>query len=130
MSQTGSNGGGASGSGQIISHVDRRERRIIVHMAGQDGTRLTFTIPRKLKLSVLFHNYCRRKQFDYRTARFFHEGLRVLGRYSSAQFQSGDFLASNCQKILFLKLNLEDEAEINCMLHQTGGGSKIKPKTT
>ncbi|KAL4298299.1 hypothetical protein GQ457_12G002100 [Hibiscus cannabinus] len=112
MSQTGSNGGGASGSGQIISHVDRRERRIIIHMAGQDGTHLTFTIPRKLKLSVLFHNYCRRKQFDYRTARFFHEGLRVLGRYSSAQ------------------LNLEDEAEINCMLHQTGGGSKIKPKTT
>ncbi|KAK8709468.1 hypothetical protein V6N13_060483 [Hibiscus sabdariffa] len=82
MSQTGSNGGGASGSGQIISRVDRRERRIIVHMAGQDGSRLTFTIPRKLKLSVLFHNYCRRKQFDYRTARFFHEGLRVLGRYS------------------------------------------------
>ncbi|KAK8984438.1 hypothetical protein V6N11_029752, partial [Hibiscus sabdariffa] len=91
MSQTGSNGGGASGSGQIISRVDRRERRIIVHMAGQDGSRLTFTIPRKLKLSVLFHNYCRRKQFDYRTARFFHEGLRVLGRYS---FRSGTLFCS------------------------------------
>ncbi|GMI96111.1 hypothetical protein HRI_003280400 [Hibiscus trionum] len=109
MSQTGSNGGGGggaggSGSGQIINCVDRSQRRIVIHITGQDGTRLTFTIPRKLKLSVLFHNYCTRKQFDYRTARFFHEGLRVLGRYSSAQ------------------LNLEDEAEINCMLHQTGGG--------
>ncbi|KAE8722561.1 Carbohydrate-binding X8 domain superfamily protein isoform 1 [Hibiscus syriacus] len=87
MSQTSSNGGGAagSGSGQIVNRAELRERRITVHMTGQDGTRLTFTIRHKVKLSVLFHNYCRRKQFDYRTARFFHEGRRVLGKYSAAQ---------------------------------------------
>ncbi|XP_039050913.1 small ubiquitin-related modifier 1-like [Hibiscus syriacus] len=104
MSQTGSNGVGATGSGQIVNRAELRERRISIHIRGQDGTRLTFTIRHKLKLSVLFHNYCRRKQFDYRTARFFHEGLRVLGKYSAAQ------------------LNLEDGAEISCMFHQTGGG--------
>ncbi|MBA0701646.1 hypothetical protein Goari_022270, partial [Gossypium aridum] len=38
-----------------------------------------------LKLSKLFHEYCQRKQYDLRTARFFYEGRRLPGKYTTAK---------------------------------------------
>ncbi|KAK8489664.1 hypothetical protein V6N13_028027 [Hibiscus sabdariffa] len=114
MSRSGSNSGGSSGSGgdQIINRAGGRERKISILITGQDGSKMLFSTPRHLKLRVLFLEYCQRKQLNYRTARFLHESVRVLGRCTPAE------------------LNLEDGAELNCMLHQLGGGFYTMPATT
>ncbi|KAK8983721.1 hypothetical protein V6N11_009509 [Hibiscus sabdariffa] len=115
MQRSGSNGGVSSGSAgeEIINRAGGRERRITIHVTGQDGSTTMFTISRNLRLRVLFLNYCERKQLNYRTARFLHQGVRVLGRRTPAE------------------LNLEDGVELNCMLHQLGGGGfYTMPATT
>ncbi|XVF29119.1 hypothetical protein REPUB_Repub15cG0092100 [Reevesia pubescens] len=78
----------------------------------QDGSTVSFQLPRNYKLSKLMNAYCERKQLDFRTARFVYEGHRVPGKYTAD------------------KLKLEDGAEICCMLHQMGAGFYIMPKTT
>ncbi|KAK8560756.1 hypothetical protein V6N13_026192 [Hibiscus sabdariffa] len=87
MQRSGSNGGVSSGSAgeEIINRAGGRERRITIHVTGQDGSTTMFTISRNLRLRVLFLNYCERKQLNYRTARFLHQGVRVLGRRTPAE---------------------------------------------
>ncbi|XP_016747335.1 small ubiquitin-related modifier 1 [Gossypium hirsutum] len=115
------NDGGSSGGSNPVDNLASRpkRKRITIHIQSQVGSvgifllgipvqtdenRLAFKIMPNLKLSKMFHEYCQRKQYDLRTVRFFHEGRRLLGKYTAA------------------KLNLEDQSQIDCMFHQTGGG--------
>ncbi|XVF37994.1 hypothetical protein REPUB_Repub20aG0059300 [Reevesia pubescens] len=104
----------SASDGQAINNAvaNHQPEQIKIYMKSQDGGTMVYKIGRKAKLSILLHDYCEKKQFEYKTARFFHEGQRVLGKYTSA------------------KLKLEDGAEIYCMFHQMGAGFFIRPKTT
>ena len=42
-----------------------------------------YKIARNVKLRKLMHAHCRKKQLDFRTARFIHEGHRVPGKYTA-----------------------------------------------
>ncbi|MBA0786917.1 hypothetical protein Gotri_026461, partial [Gossypium trilobum] len=94
------NDGGSSGGSNPVDNLASRpkRKRITIHIQSQvgsvgifllgipvqtDGNRLAFKITPNLKLSKLFHEYCQRKQYDLRTARFFHEGRRLLGKYTA-----------------------------------------------
>ncbi|XP_021291673.1 small ubiquitin-related modifier 1-like [Herrania umbratica] len=99
-------------SGQASNSADGQPESIKITVKGQDGSTVVYKIGRKIKLSKLLHSYCQRKQLDYRTVRFVHEGHHVPGQHTAD------------------KLKLEDGAEIFCMFLQTGGGIHIMPKTT
>ncbi|OMO88632.1 Small ubiquitin-related modifier, SUMO [Corchorus olitorius] len=51
-------------------------------MAGQDGSRVVYRIPRKCKFFKLFKDYCQKKNLDYHTARFLLNGHRIQGKYT------------------------------------------------
>ncbi|MBA0785462.1 hypothetical protein Gotri_027969 [Gossypium trilobum] len=78
------NDSGSSGGSNLVDNLAGRpkRKRITIHIQSQDGNRLTFKITPNLKLSKLFCEYCQRKQYDLKTARFFHEGHRLLGKYN------------------------------------------------
>ncbi|XVF84639.1 hypothetical protein PTKIN_Ptkin17bG0053400 [Pterospermum kingtungense] len=107
----GSTSGGAQPKAKRNTHDDQ-SKTIKLNVISQDGRTITYRFPCNAKLSNLMRFYCKEKQLDFYTARFFHEGRRVLGKYTPN------------------KLKLEDGAEIHCMLHQMGGGSNFMPKNT
>ncbi|MBA0588485.1 hypothetical protein Gorai_001585, partial [Gossypium raimondii] len=80
------NDSGSSGGSNLVDNLVGRpkRKRITIHIQSQDGNRLAFKITPNLKLSKLFREYCQMKQYDLRTARFFHEGRRLLGKYTAA----------------------------------------------
>ncbi|XP_022734225.1 small ubiquitin-related modifier 1-like [Durio zibethinus] len=102
---------GSGGGGRAKSNADGQPETIKVSVKSQDGSTVVYKIVRNLKLSKLMHAYCRKKQLDFRTVRFIHEGHRVPGKYTAD------------------KLKLEDGAEICCMFHQMGAGFYFMPKT-
>ncbi|XP_022761040.1 small ubiquitin-related modifier 2-like [Durio zibethinus] len=93
-------------------NADDQAGAIHVSVKNQDGSIVVCWIPHNVKLSKLMHAYRKKKQLDFHTAQFVHEGHRVPGKYMAN------------------KLKLEDGAEICCMFHQMGGGFYIMPKTT
>ncbi|KAK5804813.1 hypothetical protein PVK06_032464 [Gossypium arboreum] len=80
-----------------------------VVVAVEDGNRLAFKITPNFKLNKLFHEYCQRKQYDLRTARFFHEGHRLPGKYTAAKFV---FLHHESEmSVGYVYFNIQDRIE-------------------
>ncbi|MBA0844739.1 hypothetical protein Goarm_023339 [Gossypium armourianum] len=93
------NDSGSSGGSNLVDNLAGRpkRKRITIHIQSQvgsvgifllrilDGNRLAFKITPNLKPSKLFREYCQRKQYDLRTALFFHEGRGLLGKYIAAK---------------------------------------------
>ncbi|XVE84750.1 hypothetical protein DITRI_Ditri17bG0037700 [Diplodiscus trichospermus] len=80
---------GGSGGARVERNVDDRPETIQIIVKSQDGSTVTYKIARNAKLSRLMHAYCRRKQFDFRTARFIHDGHRVHGKYTADKVSLG-----------------------------------------
>ncbi|XP_050290779.1 small ubiquitin-related modifier 2-like [Quercus robur] len=77
---------------------------INLKVKSQDGQDLYFKIRSDTKFIKLFTAYCDKRQYEYRTIQFFHEGQRILGSHTPA------------------RLNMEDNDEIEAMTHALGGG--------
>ncbi|KAB2021587.1 hypothetical protein ES319_D07G150200v1 [Gossypium barbadense] len=95
------NDGGSSGGSNPVDNLASRpkRKRITIHIQSQDENRLAFKIMPNLKLSKMFHEYCQRKQYDLRTVRFFHEGRRLLGKYTAAKVPF--FVSFPCSPICY-----------------------------
>ncbi|KAM3327117.1 small ubiquitin-related modifier 2 isoform X2 [Capsicum chacoense] len=79
---------------------------INLRIKSQDGTVLYYTVKPTSSMKTLFKSYAKKKQIiDYKTIRFLYNGERLSSRKTVNQ------------------VGLEDDDEIDAMLHQHGGGS-------
>ncbi|PIN15395.1 Ubiquitin-like protein [Handroanthus impetiginosus] len=79
--------------------------KIKLQFNSQDGTQTTYANAASKKIKYLLMEYCKRKNLQYGTVVFLHNGQRV---------------ATNLTP---LELGMDDGDEIDDMLHHTGGGS-------
>ncbi|XP_059311430.1 small ubiquitin-related modifier 2-like [Lycium ferocissimum] len=81
------------------------ENCVYLRIKSQDGTSVYLTVDPSSVMKVIFKEYCKRKQIIYyKTVRFFFNGQRISPRKTVNEH------------------GLENNDEIDAMLHQEGGG--------
>ncbi|XP_073127191.1 small ubiquitin-related modifier 1-like [Henckelia pumila] len=98
-------GPNAKGKGKLKQPMEMRDdRRIKLCFKSQDGTETFFKVSVDTKLQNLLIYYCKENALDQKSLRFLYNGKRLAAEMTPAQ------------------IGMEDEDEIDVMVHQIGGG--------
>ncbi|KAI3469990.1 hypothetical protein Pfo_026653 [Paulownia fortunei] len=100
-------GGTSKGKKQVEQPVIPRVK---LSIKSQDGDIAYYRFMRDKRMQYLFSTYCKDKNLDYNAVAFVYNGQRIKATRSPAE------------------LGMEDEDEIDVMVHQNGGGYSSNPR--